>query len=539
MRIRRLQPGMKLARSVAITLLCSLLLTACAGTDSSTSPNTETTSTSSPTVGGQLKVAINTEPPTLDWTSTTATITSMVAWHMFEQLFAIAEDFTIKPMLAEGYEVSTDGLTYTINLRRGVKFHNGKTMTADDVISSIERWGRISATGKATFKHIDSIKKVDDYTITIRLKNPYSSLIPSLADPAQALIIVPSEITAASGGEPLRPDLLIGTGPFMFETWIPGQAITLKRFDDYSARNEDWGGLTGRKTAYVDEIQFIIVKDPQVRLSGLQTGQYDVAINLQPDMYAQVDSTPGVNPAIIKTFIWRGIVFNKKSGVFSDIRLRRAVNYAMDKSSLARNGIGNPMFWQLDPGIFFPQQRELYTKVGEEVYNAYDPEKAKQLLKRAGYSGAPVRILTTKDYWWNYSMSQELARQLSNVGFAVDVQVYDWATLLELRTDPEKWDIFLTGFPPTVDVSTVTWLHPSWPGWYESTRMQSLLKRWVTVNKEREKRVLLEDIQRTVYDELPVIKVANEFGFQAYRDHVRGFKEFVDARFWNVWLEKR
>lgn len=490
-------------------------------------------------MGGVLKVAINGEPPTLDWTSSTATLTRLVAWHIFEQLFALDKNYSIKPMLAENYEVSADGLTYTIRLRKGVKFHNGKTMTAADVVASIERWGRVSGGGKATLEYIEGIEKVDEYAIKIKLKERLDSLITALADPKQALIIVPAEINHAAGDKPLSANQLVGTGPFKFDSWVPGQVIELKRFEDYSTRDEEWGGLTGRKIAYVDEVHFLIVKDPQVRLSGLQTGLYDFAIDLQPDMYDQVSSTPNIHPVILKTFSWPGIVFNKKVGLFRDVRLRQAVNYAINKEELASSGLGNPAFWSLDPGIFFPEQVELYTEAGKEVYTAYNPEKARQLLVEAGYKGQPVRIMTTKDYLWLYNLSQELAQQLSQVGFKVDVQVYDWATMVERRNDPEVWDIFITGFSPSFDPTAVIWLQPSWPGWYESRRMQSLLRGWNETREVDEKRRLLEEIQKTVYEELPVIKIANQYGFQAYGEKLKGFEEFFDARFWNVWLSEQ
>lgn len=101
-----------------------------------------------PAAGGVIHVATNAEPGTLDWTSSTATATRLVAWHIYETLFALDRTYTLRPMLAEGYAVSADGLHYTIRLRKGVMFHNGQPMTADDVVASLERWAHVSGGGR-------------------------------------------------------------------------------------------------------------------------------------------------------------------------------------------------------------------------------------------------------------------------------------------------------------------------------------------------------------------------------------------------------
>lgn len=124
-----------------------------------------------PVRGGVIHVATNAEPGTLDWQSSTATATRLVAWHFAEGLFALDRNYEVRPLLAQGYTVSSDGLRYTIRLRTGITFHNGQPMRADDVIASLERWGKLSTGGRETFKFIRQIRKVDDATIEIYLTN--------------------------------------------------------------------------------------------------------------------------------------------------------------------------------------------------------------------------------------------------------------------------------------------------------------------------------------------------------------------------------
>jgi peptide/nickel transport system substrate-binding protein len=172
-----------------------------------------------PVRGGVIRVATNAEPGTLDWQSSTATATRLVAWHIFEGLFALDQNYAVKPLLAQDYTVSPDGLRYTIRLRTGIKFHNGQPMRAEDVIASLERWGKLSTGGRETFKFIKQIRKVDDVTIEITLTGIFTPLITNLGDPKQAAVIMPKGVAESSG---LKPAVeLIGTGPYIFKRWTP------------------------------------------------------------------------------------------------------------------------------------------------------------------------------------------------------------------------------------------------------------------------------------------------------------------------------
>src|SRR5574341_2606426 len=357
-----------------------------------------------PVRGGVIRVATNAEPPTLDWQSSTTTATRLVAWHIFESLFALDQDYEVKPLLAQGYTVSPDGLRCTIRLRTGIKFHNGQPMRAEDVIASLERWGKLSTGGRETFKFIKQIRKLDDAIIEIGLNRAFTPLITNLGDPKQAAVIMPKSAAESSGLKPATD--LIGTGPYMFKRWTPGQEIVLVKNPAYVSRSENWGGITGRKAAYADEIDFFPVTDPQVRLAGVTTGQYDLALELPQDVYPKVKADPKLTADIVKVFSWYGAVFNKAQGVFTDERLRQAALYAMNPADLMAAAAGPKEFWKLDPGLFFPEQKGLYSGAGSEIYNHQNLDKARALMKEAGYRGQKIVVLSTKDYTWNNNAAQ-------------------------------------------------------------------------------------------------------------------------------------
>src|SRR5690625_1574648 len=255
----------------SISLVGVLIGCNAAGQTNSTGGGSEI-SNGEPVSGGTLKIAYSAEPDTIDWMYTGATATRDVGWHIFESLFALDKDYEVRPMIAEDLEISDDQTLYTITIRPDVNFHNGEVVTVEDVIASIERWRSISHVGQIANAFIESVEAIDDVTIEIQLNEVYNSLLDDFAAPKSALMIIPQAIAEEAGEQPLQPEQLVGTGPYEFKEWNKGHELILTKYDDYSAREEaDWGGLTGEKVAYFDEIKFQIVKDPQVGMNGVKT----------------------------------------------------------------------------------------------------------------------------------------------------------------------------------------------------------------------------------------------------------------------------
>src|SRR2546425_7819375 len=167
-----------------------------------------------PRMGGVLKAAMIGEPPSLDLHWTTAVITQQISWHVFETLYTYDRNFVPIPMLAEGHTVTDGGRRYTITLRKGVRFHNGKEMTSADVVPSLNRWGKISTPGKALWKNVEAVEAKDPYTVVIHLKEPSGSLLFGLGRPNAGAAIYPREVVEAAGDAQTKD--VIGTGPYRF-----------------------------------------------------------------------------------------------------------------------------------------------------------------------------------------------------------------------------------------------------------------------------------------------------------------------------------
>src|SRR5215470_12054852 len=185
-------------------------------------------SSESPRVGGVLKAAMIGEPPSLDLHWTTAVITQQITWHVYETLFTYDRNFAPIPMLAESYTVTDGGRRYTITLRKGVKFHNGKDMTPADVVASLNRWGKVSTPGKPLWKNVEAVEARDPITVVVHLKEPSGSLLFGLGRPNASAAIYPKEVVDAAGENPIKE--FIGTGPYRFVEHKPDRHIKLARF---------------------------------------------------------------------------------------------------------------------------------------------------------------------------------------------------------------------------------------------------------------------------------------------------------------------
>jgi len=491
---------------------------------------------SAPKAGGVFKAAMIGEPPSLDLHTTTAVITQQITWHIYEGLYTYDKNYNAVPLLVEGHTVSDQGRTYTFKLRRGVKFHNGKELTSADVVASLRRWGKVSTVGKALFRDVEAVDAKDPYTVAIYLKEPLGALIMGLARANAGAVIYPKEIVDASGEAQIKQ--FIGTGPYRFVEHRPDRHVKLARFKDYAARTDaPDGGFGGKRTAYLDEILFIPVPDVAVRLAGVETGEYHYSQQIQQDQFDRVKGMRDVVPGIIKPAGWSTAVLNHKQGLMTDKRIRQAFQAALDMEPIMAAGFGNKAFYRLDPGLHFVEQPQWHSKVGGELYNQKNKAKAQKLLKDANYSGQAVRWITTKEYQWMYKNALVAKQQLEEVGFKIDLQVVDWATLVQRRNKPEAFDVFSTGITFNPEPAYNTGMACNWPGWWCQEDKEHWLEALARESDPAKRKAMLEKVQAIFYDDVGRIKYGDYFSLEVVRKDVQGFRHTNELNLWNVWLK--
>ncbi|WP_246671347.1 ABC transporter substrate-binding protein [Mesorhizobium sp. 8] len=487
-----------------------------------------------PVKGGVIDVATVGEPPTLDPMASTADLVGIVTQHIFETLYTFGKDWAVTPLLAADMpQISADGLTYTIPLRTGIKFHDGSDMDSADVVASLERWEKIATRGKQAAEVIAGIEAPDTNSVKITLKKPYAPLLSLLAFNNAAAIIIPSE---NAGEDPLTK--FVGTGPYLLKDRKPDQFIQLARFDGYKSRDGESNFYGGARKQYLDEIRFVPVPDPNTRVEGAVAGQFAYADALPVEAYDKI-SGGKTKPVILKPFGWPVFVMNTKEGLNSDIRIRKAVQAALAPNDMLTAAFGSTDFFAVD-GSMYPEGFAWHNTVGIDAYKPDgDTEAAAALLKEAGYDGSkPLRILTSRQYEFHYKMAQVAQAYLEQAGFKVKLDVVEWATLTKNRQDPKLWDIYITHSPFLPEPSLNGFMSDTTPGWWATDAKHKAVEAFNAESDPAKRAKLYEDVQKVIYDEAPIYKVGDFNALAAQAPNLEGVTPAPWPFFWNAWLEK-
>jgi peptide/nickel transport system substrate-binding protein len=492
--------------------------------------------------GGTIRVGNLGEPPTLDAHWTTASITETLTNHIYEGLLTLDDDNKPIPMLAESLPtVSADGLTYTFKLRRGIKFHNGKEMTSDDVVASLLRWSKQSIYGKDLFGYVaeGGLRAVDKHTVELKLKEKVAIVQINLAVANNFAAIYPKEIAEKFPPQEKVTEY-VGTGPFKLVEWKPDQYIKMVRFDGYQPRSEKPNGYGGAKIVYVDEVRWIPVPDVATRVAQMETGELELADDLNADAYDRLKASANTRPIISKMYYWLVAVLNKKEGLMTNQKLRQAWQAALDIEPIMKTvAAGRSEFYRMDYNLIHQEMGAWHVKMQGLPWNEHNKDKAKKLLQEAGYKGEPIRFMTTQEYKWMYDFALVSKQQLEDAGFVIDLQVVDWATLVKRRNNPKEYDVFTTGIGPQYDPTNSNVLSCSWPGWTCDEQIQSIKTAMIRETDYKKRFALWEQMHKAFYEKVPVIRYGDLFGLRAASKKLQGLNEKTErVRLWNVWLDK-
>ena len=480
-----------------------------------------------------LNLAMIGEPPTLDIMSTPADLVCIIMQHVFEPLFTFDAKAAIVPMLAESLpKVSADGKLYSITLRKGVMLHNGRELNADDVVASLKRWMDVSPRGKSISKEVADLSAKGTHAIEIALKNSYAPLLSQLAMASGMAGMMAKESLA----QPLKE--FVGTGPYQFKERRPDQYVLLTRFDKYSARKEAASGYGGKRTAVVDELRFVPVPNANTRVEGALAGQFHYADLLPIEALARIEKAPGkVVPIMTPSFGFPYLVFNTKEGVNASQGVRQALRTAIGQGEMLAAGFGDTRFF-IAEGNHFPKGTPFYSAAGTEFYNERNASKAKELAVKAGYKGETVRILTSRQYEFHYNMALIMAEQLKRGGFKAELNVVDWATLIQRRADSKLWDIYIThsGQFPEPMLSPPQ-LGDGAPGWWSSPAKQAALSALNQEPNPAKRGALWGKVQQVVYDEVPYVNVGKFASLSAKSPALEGYTAHTYPFFWNTSLK--
>ncbi len=407
-----------------------------------------------PQKGGTLVYAAPGSADKLDPTVTTDNMCEEVVFMIHDNLLRYSPDLKIKGQLAEKWESSRDGLTWTFWLRKGVKFHDGTDLDAEAVKFNFDRWIGPEKPFRAYALFgpiVKSVEAADRYTIRVHLRNPFSSFPSYLCHPAGG-IVSPTHFKKYGADIARNP---CGSGPFKFKEWVKGDHLTLVRNENY------FDGAP-----YLDAIIIKPVAEEATRVMQVQTGQVHATTSIPSEMLPQLKSNPRVDVFSIPTNVSLYMIINNQKKPFTDVRVRQAMNYAIDKESIVKDlfqGMADPMSSVNAPIVQGAYQPPPYE---------YNPEKAKKLLAEAGYPNGFTCAQWTPSgrIVKDVELSQLIQKYLGAVGIKTQLQTFEWTTFLsENRQPPEKakFDIYLMKWAPSTGEARwqlhLAWTRANWP----------------------------------------------------------------------------
>src|SRR3954471_16393312 len=477
---------------------------------------------------GTLVAALVAEPTSLDPNQLTDINSMRLVRNIYDGLTRFEPGtFNVQPALAESWDVAEDGLTYTFKLRQGVTFHDGTPFNADAVKFAFDRMLDSNHpyydTGPfpfATFYFgaIDKTEAVDESTVVMHMKQPYAPLLNTLAV-ACGLIVSPEAVKKQGKAYAQNP---VGTGPFKFVSWEQNQRVSLEANADY------WGGAPK-----LQNLIFRPIIEEQTRFTELLSGGVNFIVDVPPDNIAQIKSDPTYQfveqPG---PHVW-WVTINTAMKPFDDVKVRQAVNYAVNKEAICADilqNTGDPAHTVVPPAI-------------EWAYNPdaqsypYDPDKAKQLLAEAGY---PDGFETT--FWVTASgsgmqspktMGEAIQANLADVGITTNIEVAEWGAYLNLYNAgmadkaglAEMSWMFDTGDPHTV--LPLNFYKDAYPqfntGQYMNDKVDELLHQAATSLDQEERGKLYKEVQQITSEDAPWIFVDHAKQNAAMAANVKGF----------------
>ena len=383
-----------------------------------------------------LNMGVVLEPPHLDPTAgAAAAIDEIVYANVFEGLTRINRNGEVLPALAKSWEISNDGLTYTFQLHKGVKYHDGAEFDSADVVFSLQRAMAEDSVNaqKALFKPIASVRAEGAHSVIVTLKNPTGHFLFNLGW-GDAVMVDP----ASAGSNKSKP---IGTGPFVFKRWVSGDRVELGPHSGY------WGSKPALKTA-----TFKFIPDPAAAVAAIMAGDVDAFANFPaPEMAGQFKNDPRFTVMEGSTEGETILSTNNQKPPFNDLRVRRAVAHALN----AREIIDGAMFGYGTPiGTHFAPHHPAYVDLKGLYPN--DLAKARQLLADAGFPNGFKATLKLPPPTYARRGGEIIQAQLGKVGIELELIPVEWAQWLEQVFRNKDYDLTIVSHTEPMDIGIYT-----------------------------------------------------------------------------------
>lgn len=432
---------------------------------------------------------------------------------IYDTLIIQTEELELEPGLAESWN-QVDATTWDFFIRPGVTFHNGDPLMGSDVKFTLDRLRdpATAAPGAFLVGFIDEISLVDDMTVRITTNGPFVPILSHLAHTATSIL---NERAVTEAGEDYGTTVVVGTGPFSFVSWEIASQIVLDRNDDW------WYGDVGP-----ERVIFRPITEGTVRAIELEAGAIDIAYNLEPRDALRARQNPEITMAEIEALTTSYIGFNAQKAPFDDVRVRQAINHAVDAETIVDvifEGFGFPANSPISSMVFG-------ANTDLEPYE-FDPERARALLAEAGLGGGFSTTIWTNDNPLRIQIAEIVQAQLADIGISVEIQVLEWSTYLN-DTAAGLHDMFILGWVTVTadaDYGLYALFHsrnfgsPGNRTFWSSDRLDELLDLGRRESDQDLRQEIYFEAQEIIRNEAPWIFLNTTIEAHATRSNVTGF----------------
>jgi peptide/nickel transport system substrate-binding protein len=493
-----------------------------------------------------LRMVSHADIKILDPIWTTANISRNHGYMIYDVLFAMDAGFRVQPQMAEKAEVSADKLTYTITLRDGLEWHDGKPVTSEDCIASIKRWGARDGFGQLLMKATAELKAIDARTFAIVLKEPFGLVLEALGKVGSSVpFMMPRRVAETDPNKQI--DDYTGSGPFIFkkDEWKPGEKVVYIKNPRYKPRAEPPSMMAGGKVVKVDRVEWIAMPDANTAINALMAGEVDLIEAPPSDLFPLLRADKNV--ALYRWNAQGGqalMRFNALQPPFNNLKARQAAMYAIAQEDMLRAQVGDPDIYKVCNAPFICGAT--YGKEYGDLLIKPDLEKARALLKESGYDGTPIAMLHQTDLASSNHFQPVAKQQLERVGFKVELLPMDWQTVVSRRARKEPpaqggWNIFFTtnitidvDNPGTSNFAAAT-CEKAWFGWPCDPEVEKLRAAFLGETDPAKRQQLGYAISDRLIEQAIYVPIGEFKGFGAYRkDRLEGWLPGPVAVVWNI-----
>ena len=498
--------------------------------------------------GKTITAVMHSDLRVIDPGLTTAYITRDHGYMVYDTLVATDANFKIQPQMAD-WKVSDDKLTYTFTLRDGLKWHDGKPVTAEDCVASLKRWGKNDGMGQKLMDFTASIEATDEKTITLKLKEPYGLVLDSLGKPSSLVpFMMPKRLAETEPGKAIAEQ--IGSGPFKFvqAEFQPGVKVAYVKNTDYVPRKEPASWTAGGKVVKVDRVEWLTMPDAQTAVNALQSGDVDFMENLPFDLLPVLEANKDLKVEVLNKFGFQTLGrMNFLHPPFDNVKVRRAAFLAMSQKPVLDALVGNPKYYKIC-GAAFICDTPLATDVGSEtLVKGNGMAEAKKLLAESGYDGTPVVVMAPGDVVTLKAQPIVAAQLMREAGFKVDVQATDWQTVVTRRASQKPikeggWNMFFTNWVgadvanPVANVSIGgRGTKGGWFGWADDPKLEQLRDAFARAATPDDQKKIAADLQKYAYEQVVYIPLGQYLIPSGWSKSLSGILDGpATPVFWNI-----